>query len=186
VAQLMAEFGGGGLFVVNCVESFRPAGRLLRFIAIVVGSGSAWAAPGDPAADVSVPCVAERISVAAPAHLLQLRTRVADAERQSSISGFLVAADRLAITNCHVVSRVAFDPKTYSLEHTTADGSHGEAQPRRLTNDLTVVGLDKRDAPFFAFDVAGDSARSVGSRRNLRGCDCADRLLGGASVRRAA
>jgi serine protease Do len=144
--------------VVISIESFRPAGRVLWFIAIVVGSGSVWAAPGDPpAGNVSAPSAAERIYAAAPARLLQFRTLVAGAERQSSTgSGFLVTADGLAITNYHVVSQVALDPNTYRLEYTAADGNRGEAKLLAvdLANDLAVVGLDKRDAPFFAFDEA--------------------------------
>jgi serine protease Do len=156
VSQLMAELARRH-FVVISIGGFRPVGRALWFIAIVVGSGSAWAAPGDPPAVGSAPSAAERIYAAAPARLLQLRTLIAGAERQSSTgSGFLVAADGLAITNYHVVSQVALDPKTYRLEYIAADGNRGEAKLLAvdLANDLAVVGLDKRDAPFFAFDEA--------------------------------
>src|SRR5262249_55496289 len=92
-----------------------------------------------------------------PARLLQFRTLVAGAERQSSTgSGFLVTADGLAITNYHVVSQVALDPKTYRLEYAAADGNRGEAQLLAidLANDLAVAHLERRDAPFFAFDEA--------------------------------
>jgi serine protease Do len=147
---------GGQHFVITTIERFRRAGRVLGLVAIAVGGGSAWAAPGDPPASVvSASSAAERIYAAAPARLLQFRTLVAGAERQSSTgSGFLVTADGLAITNYHVVSQVALDPKTYRLEYAAADGSRGEAKLLAidLANDLAVARLDRRDAPFFAFD----------------------------------
>ena len=77
---------------------------------------------------------AEAIYATAPPRLLQIRTLVADAGRQTSIgSGFLVSADGLAITNYHVVSQVALEPKTYRLEYTGADGSHGA---------VSLLGID--------------------------------------------
>jgi serine protease Do len=87
---------------------------------------------------------------------------VADAGRQTSTgSGFLVTSDGLAITNYHVVSQVALEPKTYRLEYTAADGSHGDVTVLGvdLPNDLAIIRLDKHDAPFFTFDeqaLAGD------------------------------
>jgi hypothetical protein len=108
---------------------------------------------------------AETIYAAAPPRLLQIRTLVADAGRQTSIgSGFLVTADGLAITNYHVVAQVALEPKTYRLEYAAADGSHGEVTLLGvdLPNDLAIVRLDKHDAPFFSFDeraMAGDLPR---------------------------
>jgi len=141
--------------VITSIESFRRARRVLA-LAAVVGSSSAWAAPGDPPAfAVTAPSAAERIFAAAPARLLQFRTLVAGADRQSSTgSGFLVTADGLAITNYHVVSQVALYPKTYRLEYVAADGNRGEAKLLAidLANDLAVARLDKHDAPFFAFD----------------------------------
>jgi serine protease Do len=108
---------------------------------------------------------AETIYAAAPPRLLQIRTLVADAGRQTSIgSGFLVTADGLAITNYHVVAQVALEPNTYRLEYAAADGSHGEVTLLGvdLPNDLAIVRLDKHDAPFFLFDeraMAGDLPR---------------------------
>jgi len=87
--------------------------------------------------------------------LLQLRTLVAGAEQKTSTgSGFLVTADGLAITNYHVVSQVALDPKTYRLEYTAADGNRGDAKlvAVDLANDLAIVNLNKHGVPFFAFD----------------------------------
>jgi serine protease Do len=147
---------GGRRFVFSSIEGLRRAGRVLGLVAIIVGGASAWAAPGDPPASVvSTSSAAERIYAAAPARLLQFRTLVAGAERQSSTgSGFLVTADGLAITNYHVVSQVALDPKTYRLEYAAADGNRGEAKLLAidLANDLAIARLDGRDTPFFAFD----------------------------------
>jgi S1-C subfamily serine protease len=149
---------GGQHFVITTIERFRRAGRVLALVAIAVGGGSTWAAPGDPPASIVSPSsAAERFYATAPARLLQFRTLVAGAERQSSTgSGFLVTADGLAITNYHVVSHVALDPKTYRLEYAAADGSRGEAKLLAidLANDLAVARLERRDAPFFAFDEA--------------------------------
>src|SRR5580704_5663094 len=103
------------------------------------------------------PSAAESIYAAAPPRLLQIRTLVADAGRQTSTgSGFLVTSDGVAITNYHVVSQVALEPKTYRLEYTAADGSHGDVTVLGvdLPNDLAIIRLDKHDAPYFAFDEA--------------------------------
>jgi hypothetical protein len=100
---------------------------------------------------------AEGIYAAAPPRLLQIRTLVADAGRQTSTgSGFLVSADGLAITNYHVVSQAALEPGTYRLEFAAADGSHGDVTLLGvdLPNDLAIVRLDKHDASFFAFNKA--------------------------------
>ena len=121
------------------------------------------AADGDALQAAQVePSAAESIYAAAPPRLLQIRTLVADAGRQTSAgSGFLVTSDGLAITNYHVVSQVALEPKTYRLEYTAADGSHGDVTVLGvdLPNDLAIIRLDKHDAPFFTFDemaLAGD------------------------------
>ncbi|NPU14700.1 trypsin-like peptidase domain-containing protein [Bradyrhizobium sp. 83002] len=100
---------------------------------------------------------ADTVYASAPPRLLQIRTLVADAGRQTSTgSGFLVSADGLAITNYHVVSDAALEPKTYRLEYTGADGTQGAVTLLAvdLPNDLALVRVDKQDAPFFAFDKA--------------------------------
>jgi serine protease Do len=123
------------------------------FFLILATGGAAWAASGD--APAYVPSAAERIIGAAPQRLLQIRTLVVGSDRQSSTgSGFLVSADGLAVTNYHVVSQVALEPKTYRLEYVGADGSKGELALLAidLPNDLALVRLDRHDAPFFEFD----------------------------------
>jgi len=81
-----------------------------------------------------------------------------------------VTSDGLAITNYHVVSQVALEPKTYRLEDTAADGSHGDVTVLglNLPNDLAIIRLDKHDAPFFTFDeraLAGDLLKGEPSIR---------------------
>jgi S1-C subfamily serine protease len=135
-------------------------GKLLRstgWFAALVAGGAAFAVSAEPPA--SAPSAAEQVFAAAPARLLQIRTVVAGAGRQSSVgSGFLVGPDGLAITNYHVVSQVALEPQTYRLEYAAADGSRGavELLAIDLANDLAVVRLDKHDARFFEF-VAGET-----------------------------
>ena len=144
----------------------RATARALAAL-IVAGGGAAWAAPGDRPA--YVPSAAERIIAAAPQRLLQIRSLVIGSDRQSSAgSGFLVSADGLAITNYHVVSQVALEPKTYRLEYVGADGSKGalEMLAIDLPNDVALVRLDRHDAPFFEFGEA-DAARVLAKGERL-------------------
>jgi hypothetical protein len=122
--------------------------------------------------------VAERVYAAAKSRLLQIRTLVAAADRQSSIgSGFLVGADGLAITNYHVISQYALEPATYRLEYGAADQSHGEVKLLAIdvANDLALVHVDRHDQPFFGFDdralngdvPKGERLYSMGNPLNL-------------------
>jgi serine protease Do len=136
-----------GYFLTVCAVMTRA---LVLLLAVITGD-TARAASEPP------PSAAETIYASSPPRLLQIRTLVADAGRQASIgSGFLVSPDGLAITNYHVVSQFVLEPRTYRLEYTAADGSHGDVSLLGvdLPNDLAIVRLDKHDAPFFAFDEA--------------------------------
>ncbi|HET7669195.1 MAG TPA: serine protease [Burkholderiales bacterium] len=98
---------------------------------------------------------AERVYKSARPRLLQVRTILVNAGRQSSIgSGFLVSAQGLAVTNYHVVSQFAMDPATYRLEYIAADGEKGALSLLAfdIANDLAVVQLDRPAPGFFAFD----------------------------------
>ena len=123
------------------------------------------AAPAAAPTDANVSATAERIYANARPSLLQIRTLVEAAGRQSSIgSGFLVSADGLAITNYHVVSQFALEPKTYRLEFARPDGSKGALALLAIdiANDLAVVRLDGNDLPHLEFDpraVAGELPR---------------------------
>src|SRR5258708_39106676 len=109
---------------------------------------------GAARADQGEPTGAEAVYAGGRPRLLQIRTLVADAGRQTSTgSGFLVTADGLAITNYHVVSQVALEPKTYRLEYAAADGSHGEVTllGGDLPNAPAIIRLAKHYAPYLCF-----------------------------------
>lgn len=98
---------------------------------------------------------AERVYETAKPRILQIRTLLQAAGRQSSIgSGFLVTADGLAITNYHVVSQFALDPRTYRLEYLAPDGAKGPLKLLALdvAHDLAVVKVERAGLPYFEFD----------------------------------
>ena len=128
----------------------------LLLTALLLGQGIAAPATSTAAPERSGPsaATAEQLYAAARPKLLQIRTLVATAGRQSSLgSGFLVSSDGLAITNYHVVSQFALEPATYRLEYATVDGAHGEVKLLAidLANDLAVLRLEKHDGRFFQF-----------------------------------
>ena len=135
---------------------------LLAASAIASASASAQGVPTPIDPQPAITSSADRIYAAARPRLLQVRTLVAAAGRQSSIgSGFLVSEDGLVITNYHVVSQYALEPATYRLEYAAADGSRGtlELLAIDLANDLAVVRRTGHDLPHFDFDdraLAGD------------------------------
>jgi serine protease Do len=139
----------------------------LRFALFFAGLLSALAVPAQPAAPPSstpaaaetpqqpLSSAAERVYEMAKPRILQIRTLLQAAGRQSTIgSGFLVAADGLAITNYHVVSQFALDPKTYRLEYLAPDGAKGALKLLAIDvpHDLAVVKLERAGLPFFDFD----------------------------------
>lgn len=125
---------------------------IVLLLASTVASAQQNTSPPSPAKVIS--STAERVYDEARPKLLQIRTLVVAAGRQSTIgSGFLVG-NGLAITNYHVVSQFALEPQTYRLEYTAADGTRGELKlvAIDLANDLAVVRLDQDGPAFFAFD----------------------------------
>jgi serine protease Do len=112
------------------------------------------AAPA-PATPTPMSSAAERVYDLAKPRILQIRTLLQAAGRQSTLgSGFLVSSDGLAITNYHVVSQFALDPKTYRLEYLAPDGAKGTLQLLAfdVAHDLAVVKIERSGLPFFEFD----------------------------------
>ena len=114
---------------------------------------------------------AEQVFGQAQPKLLQIRTLLKSAQKQSSIgSGFIASKDGLAITNYHVVSQYALEPDTYQLEYIAADGSKGALRLYAIdvTNDLAVVKLDAGEGggfDAFAFNPAAiNGALAKGER----------------------
>ncbi|MDR0275223.1 MAG: serine protease [Burkholderiaceae bacterium] len=129
------------------------------------GAALGQPAPAESAPPAPVSAAAESVWEAARPSLLQIRTLVEAAGRQSSVgSGFLVSADGLAITNYHVVSDYALEPKTYRLEFGRPDGTHGALKLLAIdiADDLAVVKLEGADLAHLDFDplaVAGNLPR---------------------------
>ena len=130
------------------------------------------AAPADPG-PANLSLVAEHVYKSARPRLLQVRTILANASRQSSIgSGFLVSAAGLAVTNYHVVSQFAMEPAIYRLEYTGADGERGGLSLLAfdIANDLAVVQLDRPARGFFEFDelpAKGERLYAMGNPLDL-------------------
>lgn len=135
----------------------------LRLTLLAAGLFAALAAaaqtkPAPESNETSPPVLstaAERVYDLAKPRILQVRTLLHAAGRQSSIgSGFVVDADGLAITNYHVVSQFALDPRTYRLEYLAPDGAKGTLKLLAIDvpHDLAVVKLERGGLPHFEFD----------------------------------
>jgi S1-C subfamily serine protease len=127
------------------------------------GAQQPAAAPETPETpQLPLSTTAERVYEFAKPRIVQIRTLLQSAGRQSTIgSGFLVSEDGFAITNYHVVSQFALDPKTYRLEYLAPDGAKGALKLLAIDvpHDLAVVKLDSRGLPFFNFDPRALSGR---------------------------
>jgi serine protease Do len=97
-----------------------------------------------PEAGAPVSAGGQRVFDDTRTKLLQVRTLLRDQDSQASVgSGFVVAAEGLAITNYHVVSQFALRPSRYRLSYTMADGSSGTVQLLAVdaVHDLALVRL---------------------------------------------
>lgn len=125
--------------------------------------------PEDAARSLSA--AAERVFGEAQPRLLQIRTVLKSAQKQSSIgSGFLVSADGRALTNYHVLALHALEPDLYQIEYRAADGSRGSLRLLAIDigNDLAVVQLDTppgKQFEAFAFARAALEGRLVKGER---------------------
>lgn len=148
-------------YIHEMIKVAAPLRRMRYFsiaaalLATLIGLSIGWSGSAEAQSSRQASSVAEYIYTNARPQLLQIRTLVIAAGRQSSIgSAFLVSADGLAITNYHVISQFALEPKTYRLEYTSADGHVGPLQLLGidLANDLALVKIDRGDQPFLKFD----------------------------------
>jgi len=141
--------------------------RFALLLATALAAGLALAQPRQPDVEPAAPAApmssaAERVYELARPRILQIRTLLQAAGRQTTIgSGFLATADGFAITNYHVVSQFALDPRTYRLEYLAPDGARGPLQLLAIDvpHDLAVVKIDRADLPYFTFDT-----RALGGR----------------------
>jgi len=154
--------------------------RVHQLAVLLVGlaCGAAFAQPAAPDAPRTEGAAAEGVWAAARPSLLQIRTLVEAAGRQSSVgSGFLVSDDGLAITNYHVVSDYALEPKTYRLEFVRPDSTHGALKLLAIdiADDLAVVKLEGTGLAHLDFDPVatagnlprGDRVYSMGNPLDL-------------------
>ncbi|HET9578136.1 MAG TPA: serine protease [Usitatibacter sp.] len=136
------------------MNALRVALRAL-LLALPLAAAAAPDAPGAPEAAAPLSTAAERVFEFAKPRILQIRTLLQAAGLQSTIgSGFLVGADGLAVTNYHVVSQFALEPRTYRLEYLAPDGSKGPLRLLALdvAHDLAVVRVDREGLPAFEFE----------------------------------
>jgi serine protease Do len=165
--------------VQSKVSRLARSSAVLAFCGLAGVTGIAAAQSGPTQArDPKLSSTAERVFTAARPRLLQIRTILGTAGRQSTIgSGFLVSATGLAVTNYHVVSQYALEPGTYRLEYTTPGGERGVLKLLAfdIANDVAVVQMDRAGQPFFEFDkrtlrdkpVNGERLYSMGNPLDL-------------------
>jgi S1-C subfamily serine protease len=129
----------------------------LATVALLVAS-TAFAQPKAAAEDTAqapLSSAAERVYEMAKPRMIQVRTLLQAAGRQTTIgSGFVVSADGFSITNYHVVSQYALDPKTFRLEYLAPDGAAGPLKLLAIDvpHDLAVVKIDRSGLQAFEFD----------------------------------
>jgi serine protease Do len=123
------------------------AASVLALIAVpgwAAEAGAAGAGNGEPVAPPVVSAGAQRAYETARDKLLQVRTLLRDQDSQASVgSGFVVSAAGHVITNYHVVSQVALEPKRFRLTYTRADGASGplELLAFDAVHDLALVRI---------------------------------------------
>jgi len=117
--------------------------RLGAALSLLAAAAVAPAAPPREEADSPSPS-ARRLFEGARSKLLQVRTLLRGQDSQATVgSGFVVAADGLAITNYHVVSQVARQPGRFRLVYDGTDGVQGplELLAFDAVHDLALVRM---------------------------------------------
>lgn len=115
-------------------------------------AASATATSSAPAnaASAAVPAppssAAQKLYTAAKQDLLQIRVLVKSGRTQASVgSGFLIGHSDLVVTNYHVVSQIALEPKTYVAEFIDTEQKTGPVELLAVDaiHDLAVVRVKR-------------------------------------------
>lgn len=149
IASLAADLAGRcGLKFERRAWRRIAAGLLCAGAAVWSGSAGAQrndAADEAPSERNTPPSAsAQRVYDAARDRLLQIRTLLRGQGSQASTgSGFIVTAAGHAITNYHVVSQAALQPKRYRLVYVGTDGEQGTVQLLAFDalHDLALIKL---------------------------------------------
>lgn len=95
---------------------------------------------------------AQQLYAAAQQDLLQIRVLLKNGHSQSGVgSGFLIGRSKLAITNFHVVAKLALEPETYLGEFKDTQGASGalELLAVDVLHDLALVRINRQGSGFF-------------------------------------
>lgn len=130
--------------------------------------GSVLAQAAAPAASAAAPspvisASARRLFDGVRHELVQVRTLLAQQDSQASVgSGFVVSEDGLIISNYHVVSQAALEPKSFRLRFQTADGRTGR---------LELLAIDVRRDLSLLRAVPDDGAKTWAKPMRFRPAD---------------
>lgn len=108
------------------------------------------------AAPAEVDGRAQEVFGAVKDSVLQIRTLLRGSQSQTSIgSGFYVSDDGLIITNYHVVSSHALEPKTYEMEYVASNGERGALNLLAIDvlHDLALLQRSGSGLPALHFNV---------------------------------
>ncbi len=117
---------------------------------------------------------AQEVFTAVKDRVVQIRTLLKGSQSQTSIgSGFYVSDTGLVMTNYHVVSSFAMNPKNYSMEYVAAGDEHGELTLLAVDvrHDLALLQRTGSGMPYLRFHadsvVKGEKLFSLGNPNDL-------------------